>query len=216
MAGKDNETKQEAPAAPDRGPAEVVLLLQVEGRRDRLQEHRRASPLHLREGQDPLAPDQRRLPPPPAPGRSRGQARPRDGAPAVRGRGPRRPRGRRPPRPRRSWRPRGALTMQVVLRQDVESLGLRGEVVNVARGYARNFLLPRGLAELATPGLVARARAARRAARAPRGADRRTRRRRSRSGSRRPSSASTSTPARPARCSARSPRRTSPTGSGKT
>lgn len=45
--------------------------------------------------------------------------------------------------------------MQVVLRSDVDSLGLRGEVVNVARGYARNFLLPRGLAEPATPGLVA-------------------------------------------------------------
>jgi large subunit ribosomal protein L9 len=44
--------------------------------------------------------------------------------------------------------------MQVVLRQDVDNVGLRGEVVNVARGYARNFLLPRGLAELATPGLV--------------------------------------------------------------
>jgi large subunit ribosomal protein L9 len=44
--------------------------------------------------------------------------------------------------------------MQVVLRQDVDNLGLRGEIVNVARGYARNFLLPRGLAELATPGLV--------------------------------------------------------------
>jgi large subunit ribosomal protein L9 len=44
--------------------------------------------------------------------------------------------------------------MHVVLREDVESLGLRGEVVNVARGYARNFLLPRGLAERATPGLV--------------------------------------------------------------
>ena len=44
--------------------------------------------------------------------------------------------------------------MQVVLREDVESLGLRGDVVNVARGYARNFLLPRGLAELATPGLL--------------------------------------------------------------
>ena len=43
--------------------------------------------------------------------------------------------------------------MEVVLRQDVDSLGLRGEVVNVARGYARNFLLPRGLAEAATPGL---------------------------------------------------------------
>src|SRR5690348_16272555 len=44
--------------------------------------------------------------------------------------------------------------MQVVLRQDVDKLGLRGEVVNVARGYARNYLLPRGLAEPATPGLV--------------------------------------------------------------
>jgi large subunit ribosomal protein L9 len=44
--------------------------------------------------------------------------------------------------------------VQVVLRQDVESLGLRGEVVNVARGFARNYLLPRGLAEIATPGLV--------------------------------------------------------------
>ena len=44
--------------------------------------------------------------------------------------------------------------MEVILRQDVDSLGLRGEVVNVARGYARNFLLPRGLAETATPALV--------------------------------------------------------------
>ena len=44
--------------------------------------------------------------------------------------------------------------MEVVLREDVDKLGLRGEVVNVARGYARNFLLPRGLAEVATPALV--------------------------------------------------------------
>ena len=44
--------------------------------------------------------------------------------------------------------------MEVVLRQDVEKVGLRGEVVNVARGFARNYLLPRGLAEPATPGLV--------------------------------------------------------------
>jgi large subunit ribosomal protein L9 len=44
--------------------------------------------------------------------------------------------------------------MEVVLREDVDKLGLRGEVVSVARGYARNFLLPRGLAEVATPGLV--------------------------------------------------------------
>jgi len=42
----------------------------------------------------------------------------------------------------------------VILRQDVDSLGLRGEVVNVARGYARNYLLPRGLAQAATPALV--------------------------------------------------------------
>ena len=45
--------------------------------------------------------------------------------------------------------------MDVVLRSDVEHLGLRGEAVSVARGYARNYLLPRGLAEVATPGLVA-------------------------------------------------------------
>ena len=44
--------------------------------------------------------------------------------------------------------------MEVVLKQDVDKLGLRGEVVHVARGYARNFLLPRGLAEVATPGLL--------------------------------------------------------------
>ena len=40
---------------------------------------------------------------------------------------------------------------QVILRQDVDKVGLRGEVVSVARGYARNFLLPRKLAETATP-----------------------------------------------------------------
>src|SRR2546430_12341487 len=44
--------------------------------------------------------------------------------------------------------------MEVALRQDVDKLGLRGEVVSVARGYARNYLLPRGLAEPATAGLV--------------------------------------------------------------
>ena len=44
--------------------------------------------------------------------------------------------------------------MNVILLEDVEKLGLRGEVVNVARGYARNFLLPRQLAEVATEGRV--------------------------------------------------------------
>ncbi|MCP9485931.1 MAG: 50S ribosomal protein L9 [Gaiellaceae bacterium MAG52_C11] len=45
--------------------------------------------------------------------------------------------------------------MEVILLTDVEKVGLRGEVVNVARGYARNFLLPRKLAELASAGRVA-------------------------------------------------------------
>ncbi len=45
--------------------------------------------------------------------------------------------------------------MDVILLTDVEKVGLRGEVVNVARGYARNFLLPRRLAETATPARVA-------------------------------------------------------------
>ena len=44
--------------------------------------------------------------------------------------------------------------MKVILRQDVEKVGLRGEVVEVARGYARNYLLPRKLAETATPARV--------------------------------------------------------------
>jgi len=45
--------------------------------------------------------------------------------------------------------------MEVILRQDIDKVGLRGEVVNVARGYARNFLFPRGLADEATPSRVA-------------------------------------------------------------
>ncbi len=45
--------------------------------------------------------------------------------------------------------------MEVILLQDVEKIGLRGDVVSVARGYARNFLFPRRLAEPATPAKVA-------------------------------------------------------------
>jgi large subunit ribosomal protein L9 len=48
--------------------------------------------------------------------------------------------------------------VDVILLQDVEKVGLRGEVVNVARGYARNYLLPRRLAETATPARVAEVR----------------------------------------------------------
>jgi len=42
--------------------------------------------------------------------------------------------------------------MDVILREDVEKLGRSGEGVTVKDGYARNFLLPRGLAYLATDG----------------------------------------------------------------
>jgi len=45
--------------------------------------------------------------------------------------------------------------MQLILLQDVDNVGLRGDVVDVARGYARNFLLPRRLAEEATPTRLA-------------------------------------------------------------
>lgn len=42
--------------------------------------------------------------------------------------------------------------MEVILRDHVENVGRRGEVVKVADGYARNYLLPRKLALRATPG----------------------------------------------------------------
>jgi large subunit ribosomal protein L9 len=45
--------------------------------------------------------------------------------------------------------------MEVILLTDVDHVGLKGDVVNVARGYARNFLLPRRLAEEATSSRVA-------------------------------------------------------------
>ena len=44
--------------------------------------------------------------------------------------------------------------MEVILLQDVENLGDKGQLANVARGYARNYLLPRKLAEVATPGKI--------------------------------------------------------------
>ncbi|HET8743364.1 MAG TPA: 50S ribosomal protein L9 [Gaiella sp.] len=48
--------------------------------------------------------------------------------------------------------------MEVILTHDVDKLGLKGDVVDVKRGYARNYLLPRRLAEVATPGRVAEVR----------------------------------------------------------
>jgi len=48
--------------------------------------------------------------------------------------------------------------MQVILMQDVDKIGQRGDIVDVSRGYVRNFLVPRGLAEVATPGKMEEAR----------------------------------------------------------
>lgn len=46
--------------------------------------------------------------------------------------------------------------MQIILQEDIEKLGTRGQVVEVAAGYARNYLLPRKLAIAATPGNLKR------------------------------------------------------------
>jgi len=44
--------------------------------------------------------------------------------------------------------------VKIILREHVDHLGERGEIVTVTPGYARNFLLPKGLAYLATPGNI--------------------------------------------------------------
>ncbi|HEX4538786.1 MAG TPA: 50S ribosomal protein L9 [Acidimicrobiales bacterium] len=53
--------------------------------------------------------------------------------------------------------------MKVVLRADVSGVGKRGDIVEVADGYARNFLVPKGLAMRSTPGVTAQASAMRKA-----------------------------------------------------
>jgi len=47
--------------------------------------------------------------------------------------------------------------VKVVLRADVSRLGNKGDVLDVSDGYARNYLVPRGLALTAAPGVVAQA-----------------------------------------------------------
>lgn len=47
--------------------------------------------------------------------------------------------------------------MKILLQEDVDNLGYAGEVHDVADGYGRNYLLPRGLAVLATPGVLKQA-----------------------------------------------------------
>lgn len=52
--------------------------------------------------------------------------------------------------------------MKLILRSDVERVGKKGDIIDVADGYARNFLLPKGLAMKATDGAVHQASAMRR------------------------------------------------------
>ncbi len=53
--------------------------------------------------------------------------------------------------------------MNVILREDIAGVGRRGDIVTMADGHARNYLLPRGLALVATEGAVNQANAMRRA-----------------------------------------------------
>jgi len=48
--------------------------------------------------------------------------------------------------------------VQVILKQDVEKVGQQGEILDLSRGYVRNFLVPRGLAEVATASRLEEAR----------------------------------------------------------
>src|SRR3954447_22411712 len=52
--------------------------------------------------------------------------------------------------------------VKVVLREDVDNLGKKGEIVDVAAGYARNYLVPRGMALQANQGIQKQAGAMRR------------------------------------------------------
>jgi large subunit ribosomal protein L9 len=52
--------------------------------------------------------------------------------------------------------------VRVVLRDDVENVGRKGDLIDVADGFARNYLVPRGLAMKATRGVVQQAEAMRR------------------------------------------------------
>ena len=64
--------------------------------------------------------------------------------------------------------------MQVLLRSDVAGVGRRGDIVNVSSGHARNYLLPNGLAVVATDGTVRQSDSMKKARQQKEAADRQT------------------------------------------
>src|SRR5205823_6059310 len=96
----------------------------------RLQGRHAAPEVHIRPRQDPRTAGDGQLRPAPARGGLGGEERPGDGAPALHG------------------------AMRVILHRAVDKLGVPGQVVDVADGYARNYLIPRGLAAPASKGEV--------------------------------------------------------------
>jgi len=62
--------------------------------------------------------------------------------------------------------------MRVILRSDLKGVGNKGDVIDVTNGYGRNYLLPRGLAFLATDGAASQAEAMRRSRNVKDAADR--------------------------------------------
>jgi large subunit ribosomal protein L9 len=62
--------------------------------------------------------------------------------------------------------------VKIVLRNDVNGVGRKGDVLDVADGYARNYLLPKGFALIASPGVEAQAEAMRKARQARNAAER--------------------------------------------
>src|SRR6185295_5024794 len=140
---------------PRQRPAQALPVLQGQDRARRLQGRRHAAALHLRARQDPLAADHRRLPPPPEPDRPSGQARAGARAAAVRQRHARtRARRARGPRGPRGPGPGSLAVPEAILLKDVEGIGERGTVIDVSKGYLRNYLIPRKLAQPATRAAI--------------------------------------------------------------
>ena len=135
-----DEHQRGAPRRRPRPPAQVHAD-QRRGRR--LQGPQPAAPLPLRQGEDARPPRHRAFPPPPAPALGGGEAGARDRPAALR---------------------RRALMAQAILLQDVEALGERGQAIDVAPGYLRNYLIPRKLAQPATAGALEEAQRRREAA----------------------------------------------------